>query len=258
MKLYLRYFSIYIKSMLQYKVSALMMFVGQFITSFTAVLSVYFMLSRFYSVQSFTLEEVFLCFGCVQLSFSLTECFARGFDTFSSMIGNGEFDRIMLRPKGLVFQVLSSKMEFSRLGRTLQALLVFIYALICADISWNAVRIFILIFMVIGGISVFFGLFMINAALTFFTVEGLEVMNIFTDGSREFAQYPVSVYGKAVLRFLTFAVPVALFQYYPLLVLTGKSDSVLYMLAPVISVFFIVPAVIFWRFGVRHYRSTGS
>lgn len=258
MKLYLRYFSIYIKSMLQYKVSALMMFVGQFITSFTAVLSVYFMLSRFYSVQSFTLEEVFLCFGCVQLSFSLTECFARGFDTFSSMIGNGEFDRIMLRPKGLVFQVLSSKMEFSRLGRTLQALLVFIYALICADISWNAVRIFILIFMVMGGISVFFGLFMINAALTFFTVEGLEVMNIFTDGSREFAQYPVSVYGKAVLRFLTFAVPVALFQYYPLLVLTGKSDSVLYMLAPVISVFFIVPAVIFWRFGVRHYRSTGS
>ncbi len=235
-----------------------MMFVGQFITSFTAVLSVYFMLSRFYSVQSFTLEEVFLCFGCVQLSFSLTECFARGFDTFSSMIGNGEFDRIMLRPKGLVFQVLSSKMEFSRLGRTLQALLVFIYALICADISWNAVRIFILIFMVMGGISVFFGLFMINAALTFFTVEGLEVMNIFTDGSREFAQYPVSVYGKAVLRFLTFAVPVALFQYYPLLVLTGKSDSVLYMLAPVISVFFIVPAVIFWRFGVRHYRSTGS
>lgn len=112
--------------------------------------------------------------------------------------------------------------------------------------------------MVMGGISVFFGLFMINAALTFFTVEGLEVMNIFTDGSREFAQYPVSVYGKAVLRFLTFAVPVALFQYYPLLVLTGKSDSVLYMLAPVISVFFIVPAVIFWRFGVRHYRSTGS
>lgn len=244
--------------MLQYKASALMMFVGQFITSFTAVLSVYFMLSKFYSVQGFTLEEVFLCFGCVQLSFSLTECFARGFDTFSSMIGNGEFDRIMLRPKGLVFQVLSSKMEFSRLGRTLQAVLVFIYAVIAADISWNAVRIFILVFMVIGGISVFFGLFMINAALTFFTVEGLEVMNIFTDGSREFAQYPVSVYGKAILRFLTFAVPVALFQYYPLLVLTGKSGSVLHMLAPAISVFFIVPAVIFWRFGVRHYRSTGS
>lgn len=258
MKLYLHYFSIHIKSVLQYKTSAIMMFMGQFITSFTALLSVYFMMSRFYSVKSFTLEEVFLCFGCVQLAFSLTECFARGFDDFSSMISNGEFDRIMLRPKGLVFQVLSSKVEFSRLGRTLQAVLVFIYALIVADISWNPYKVFTLVFMVIGGISVFFGLFLINAALTFFTIEGLEVMHIFTDGSREFAQYPVSIYGKAILRFLTFVVPVALFQYYPLLVLTGKSDSVLYMLAPVISGLFLIPSVLIWRFGVKHYKSTGS
>lgn len=83
-------------------------------------------------------------------------------------------------------------------------------------------------------------------------------MNIFTDGSREFAQYPVSIYGKAILRFLTFVVPVALFQYYPLLVLTGKSDSVLYMMTPVIAVLFIIPSVIIWRFGVKHYKSTGS
>lgn len=258
MKLYLRYFSIHIKSMLQYKTSAIMMFAGQFFISFTAFLSVYFMLSRFYSVKNFTLEEVFLCFGCVQLSFSLTECFARGFDNFSSMIGNGEFDRIMLRPKGLVFQVLSSKVEFSRLGRTLQAVLIFIYALIAADISWNAIKVFTLVFMIIGGISVFFGLFLINGALTFFTIEGLEVMHIFTDGSKEFAQYPVSVYGKVILRFLTFVVPVALFQYYPLLVLTGKSESLFYMFAPGVSVLFLVPAVFIWRFGVKHYKSTGS
>lgn len=258
MKLYFRYFSIHIKSMLQYKTSAFMMFIGQFMVSFTALISVYFMLSKFYSVKSFTLEEVFLCFGCVQLSFSLTECFARGFDAFSSMIGNGEFDRIMLRPKGLVFQVLSSKVEFSRLGRTLQAVLVFIYAVIAADINWSIAKVFTLTFMVIGGIAVFFGLFLINAALTFFTIEGLEVMHIFTDGSREFAQYPVSIYGKAILRFLTFVVPIALFQYYPLLVLTGKSDSVLYMLTPVISVLFVIPSVIIWRFGVKHYKSTGS
>lgn len=258
MKLYLRYFSVHIKSMLQYKASAVMMFLGQFLTSFTALLSVYFMMSKFYRVQSFTLEEVFLCFGCVQLSFSLTECFARGFDTFSSMIGNGEFDRIMLRPRGLVFQVLASKVEFSRLGRTLQALLVFIYALVRADLDWDFEKAVTLIFMIGGGVAVFFGLFIINAALTFFTIEGLEVMHIFTDGSREFAQYPVSVYGKAILRFLTFVVPVALFQYYPLLVLTGKSDSPLYMAAPVISFLFLIPSVIIWRIGVRRYKSTGS
>jgi ABC-2 type transport system permease protein len=83
-------------------------------------------------------------------------------------------------------------------------------------------------------------------------------MNIFTDGGREFGQYPFSVYGDAILKFYTFVIPLALFQYYPLLYILERETSRLYMLAPVPAVLFAVPAYIFWRFGVRKYKSTGS
>lgn len=84
-------------------------------------------------------------------------------------------------------------------------------------------------------------------------------MNVFTDGGREFGSYPFSVYGDTVLKVLTYVVPLALFQYYPLLYLTGRSDSVLYYLAPLLSLLFLIP----WRpalgrLGVRHYKSIGS
>ena len=202
MRLYLRYFAIHLKCQMQYKTSFFLTALGQFLTSFTAFLSVYFLFDRFHQVEGFAFEEVLLCFSVVLFAFSLAECFARGFDTFPSMIGNGEFDRILVRPRSLVFQVLASKMEFSRFGRLLQAVLMLAFALPRCDVEWTAARIGVLLLMVVCGMALFAGLFVVYASLSFFTLEGLEFMNIFTDGAREFGQYPFSIYGKRVLGFL--------------------------------------------------------
>lgn len=91
---------------------------------------------------------------------------------------------------------------------------------------------------VFGGVIVFSGLFLVYASLCFFTTEGLEVMNILTDGGREFGRYPLSVYGEGFLKFFTYVVPLALFQYYPLLYITGRSENLLYMFLPVIGSLF--------------------
>lgn len=112
--------------------------------------------------------------------------------------------------------------------------------------------------MLLGGIAVFSSLFVVYAALCFFTIEGLEFMNIFTDGGREFGTYPLSIYGKEILKFFTFVVPLALFQYFPLLYLLGRTDNLLYMFAPLFSLLFSLPAYLLWRLGVKRYTSTGS
>jgi len=258
MKLYFKYFLIHLKSQMQYKTSFFLTLFGQFLSSFSMLVGIWFMMSRFSKVEDFTFAEILLCFGTVLLAFSAAECFARGFDTFSSVISNGEFDRILVRPRNEIFQVLASKIEFTRLGRLVQAVLVFCYALPASGVHWTADKILTLILMLLCGTAVFSGLFVIYAAFCFFTTEGLEFMNIFTDGGREFGSYPFSVYGKTVLRFFTFVIPLALFQYYPFLYLTGRSDRVWYMLLPLVSLLFLIPCVLFWKAGVRHYKSTGS
>ena len=164
----------------------------------------------------------------------------------------------MVRPRNEIFQVLASRIDFSRIGRLIQAIIIFIYAIPASRITWTFDKILTLILMIIGGVVIFSGLFLVYAALCFFTTEGLEVINIFTDGGREFGRYPLSIYGEGILKFFTYVVPLALFQYYPLLYLTGRSEKLLYMLLPVIGFLFIIPCYIFWRVGVRHYKSTGS
>lgn len=83
-------------------------------------------------------------------------------------------------------------------------------------------------------------------------------MNIFTDGAREFGKYPISVYGSGVLKFCTYVIPFALFQYYPFLYLIGQSDNRWFMVLPLAAWLFLIPCLLVWRIGVRHYKSTGS
>ena len=258
MKLYFKYVGMLLKSQMQYKASFFMTAVGQFLISFTTFLSMVFMFSRFYSVKGFTFSEILICFSVVLMAFSLTECFFRGFDVFPRLIKSGELDRILLRPRNEMFQVLASDMDFSRIGRLLQAVVMLVYAFITCDIQWTWHKAATVVLMILGGVGVFTGLFVLFAAFSFFTIEGLEFMNIFTDGSREFGKYPVSVYGEGMLKFYTFVVPIALFQYYPFLYLIGKSENMWYMLLPLLGFVFIIPCYAFFRYGLRKYKSTGS
>ena len=86
---------IQLKSTMQYKTSFFLTALGQFLASFNVFLGMYFMFQRFRNVRGYGYGEVLLCCGILLMEFSLAETFARGFDQFSSIIGNGTFDRIM-------------------------------------------------------------------------------------------------------------------------------------------------------------------
>lgn len=258
MRLYLKYFSIQLKSVMQYKISFFLTTIGQCLTTFFSFLSMYFLFKRFGNIKNYSFNEVLLCFSTIFMSFSLAECFGRGFDNFSSIISDGGFDRILTRPRNEVLQVLGTKIELTRIGKLVQALIIFIYSIKTCGVHFSPDKILTLILMIIGGTFLFFGLFMISAVICFFTIESLEVINIFTDGGRELAQYPLDIYKTSVLRFFTFIVPLAFVNYYPLLYIIGRSHNIFYMFSPLIACLFIIPSYILWKFGVRHYTGTGS
>ncbi len=257
-KLYKHYISMNVRSAIQYKTSFWLMVVGQFLVSFNVFLGIFFMFQRFSNVKGFTYSEVVLCYGIVLMQFSLAEMYARGFDTFSGMVRSGSFDRVLVRPRSEVLQVLGSKFELTRIGRMFQAAVMFVYGIVASDVDWNLGKVVTLLFMNVGGTALFSGLFLIYAALCFFTLDGLEFMNILTDGAREYGKYPIGVYGKRLLQITTFIIPYALVQYYPFLYVLGRTDKVWYMFLPLMACIFLIPCYILWRFGVSSYKSSGS
>ncbi|MBT9779001.1 hypothetical protein GPL15_21215 [Clostridium sp. MCC353] len=257
-KLYFHFLTIHMESMMQHKMSFFLTSLGQFLISFNVFLGVYFMMARFHQVEGFSYSQVLLCFSVSLMAFTLAETFFRGFDTFNTMIANGEFDRILLRPHNTVFLVLCNKIELTRVGRLLQAVVMLWFGVVNSGVEWTVSRTLTVVLMIFSGTLIFACIFIIYASICFFTLEGLEFMNVFTDGAREYGKYPVSIYGKTVMTICTYLVPFALFQYYPFLYVIGRTQDIRYALLPFLALLFCLPTALFWRFGLRRYQSTGS
>lgn len=257
MKLYFKFFAMHLKSRMAYKKSFFFSVIGQFLTSFTAFLSLYFLLNRFRSVKGYTMGECLLSASIMWIAFPIAEWFFRGFDTFPNMVRSAEFDRVLVRPRGLIFQVLCQKVEFTRIGRLAQGVVTLCMGITLSGVEWTGARCLCLALMILGGVCVFSALFLIYAGLSFFTLEGLEFMNCFTDGAREHFAYPLDIYGSGFVKFGTYIIPYALFQYYPLQYLLGRAGME-YAFLPLLAPLFMLPAYALWRLGVHKYKSAGS
>lgn len=258
MKLYLKYFSMQLKSMLEYKKAFILSFISQLITSVFSFVSIFFLFNKFGSIDGYTFDNVLICFSMTFFGYSLAECFFRAFDHFDRMISNGQFDRILVRPKNLFLQILGTEIEFAKFGRALAALAILICTLAFNPELLRLDKLITLILMMIGTIIIYASLFILKAGITFFTTQSLEIMNIFTDGTRELTQYPLDIYQKWIKIFFTYILPIAFVNYYPLLYVIEKTDNKLYMLLPVVSILFVIPCYIVWRIGLKKYKSTGS
>ena len=135
LRLYIHYISIIVRGTMQYKTSMLLMIMGQLLVSFSAFFGIYFMFQRFDSIKGYTYSEVLLCFSIVLLQFSLAEMFVRGFDMFAGIVRQGEFDRILVRPRNEILQVLGSRFEITRIGRMIQALIIFVFGITSSHIE---------------------------------------------------------------------------------------------------------------------------
>jgi ABC-2 type transport system permease protein len=262
-RLYLRFIVVSMKGHLQYRASFIMTMIGHFLLNFITFLSIWALFERFGNVKGWTLAEVGLFYGIVNIAFALAEMAARGFDTFPGMIKTGEFDKLLLRPRSTVLQILGADFQLMRLGRLIQGLIVLFWAAPSIGISWTCGSVALLLAAIAGGTFLFAGLFVLYATVSFWTTESLEIFNAVTYGGVETAQFPLTLYHPWLRTFFTFVVPLACINYFPIHAILQRHDtlesSVLFQtLSPAIGLIFFLVTLQFWELGVRHYRSTGS
>jgi ABC-2 type transport system permease protein len=261
--LYKRYISISFKSQMQYKVSFLLQTVGQFLAIAIEFLGIWALFSRFHSIGTWTLGEVTLFYGMVNISFACADALGRGFDTFGKIIKSGDFDRLLLRPRTTVLQLLGTEFTLKRIGRFFQGFVVMGWSLSTLNIPFSLKALWLLSSSFIGGVALFVGIVIVQATLTFWTIESLEMMNILTYGGVETAEYPLSIYRKWFQQFFTFLVPLACVNYFPLLAVLEKENTFSVPLwfcyiSPMAGILFLLVALQLWKAGERHYCSTGS
>lgn len=258
MKLYIKALKLHLKSMLEYKASFIISFISQILVFFSYYFVILALFTKFDNIKGFTMYEVLLCFSIIQFGFSFNEVFARGIDHFDHLIIKGSFDQLLTRPRSIMLQVLMSDADYIKLSRLIQSLIVMVIALINLDINYTPLKVLTLILMMISACVIFFGLFTLAASYCFITVQGLEVRNVFTDGGKYMAQYPIGIFKKGFIYFFTFIIPYAFVNYYPLMYFLGDTNNHLYAFSPLIVLLYLIPCLLIFKLGTKHYASVGS
>jgi ABC-2 type transport system permease protein len=261
--LYWQFVVMSLKSQMQYRTSFVFSALGQFLNTTIEIIGIWALFERFGGLAQWTLPQVAMFYGVVQSAFAIADALSSGFDQFSACLKAGEFDRLLLRPRGTVLQLMGHELALRRIGRLLQGMIVLGWAIWQLDVPWGWSQAGLLLFTILGGVCLFFGLIVMQATLAFWTTETLELMNIMTYGGIETAQYPLAIYQPAFRRFFTLVVPLACVAYFPVVALLGIADPLgtsrtFQRLAPLAGIGFLWLALQGWKYGVRHYTSTGS
>ena len=257
-KLYLKYASVCTQSIMQYKASFFLMITARFMISFCELAAIRFLFDGLTRIKGYTYGDILLCFAIVQMSFTFAELFGNGFKTFSGMVRKGEFDRMMLRPRSLILQVMGSRFELGRTGPLLTAVITLALGIRHSRVTWDMAAVWTITAMTVGGTLLFIGLFILEASFCFFSIEDTSLINVLTYGAKSHGKYPIDIYGRGILRFCTYIIPYTLFQYYPLQFLLGKAQDWYLPLCPLGTVVFWLVCHAVWRYGVKHYKSCGS
>ena len=264
LRLYLRFVAVSLRAQLQYRASVIMQALGLLLITVIEYVGVWALFERFGHIGGWTLPQVALLYGMVDVAFALSETIGRGFDAFPSMVTSGDFDRLLVRPRSTVLQLLGQELALRRLGRLVQGVAVLIWAATVLPIAWSPGKLLLLLAAIGGGVCLFIGLSIVQATIAFWTVEPLEFMNAFTHGGVETGHYPLTVYRSWFRKLFTFVIPLACVNYLPAMAILDMHPAgapgaqLARWLAPLGGVLFLLASLQLWKLGVRKYVSTGS
>lgn len=261
--LYLHLVGSRVRAQLQYRLSFVLDLLGTFALTFFDFVAVIFLFSHLPRLSGWTLGEVAFFYGTANVAFALADMIVGHLDLFPQTIRSGSFDLMLVRPVGSLFQVLSSDLALRRLGRVAQGAIILVFALSRVDVHWTAGRAAMLVGMIVTGVVIYSAVWIIGMTIAFWTVEVREITNAFTYGGSFLASYPINIFGGWTRRLLAFVIPLAFVSYFPGLYVLNHRDplgtpTALGFITPAVAVVTALVAGRIWRWGVRHYQSTGS
>ncbi|MCW2874171.1 MAG: transporter [Streptomyces oryziradicis] len=253
----------WVRSTMTYRASFVMTALGNFMATVFDFVVILLMFSQVRTLGGYTLAEVGFLYGTTSAAFGIADLVMGNMDRLGHRVRDGTLDTLLVRPVPVLAQAAADKFALRRLGRISQGALVLGWSMAHLQIEWTPVKVLLMPVMLLSGAAIFSAVFVIGAAFQFWASDASELQNSFTYGGNTVLQYPPSVFGKELVRGVTFVVPLAFVNWMPALRILGRPDPLglpgwVDFASPVVAAGCCALAGVAWRVGLRSYRSTGS
>lgn len=255
--------AMWVRSTMAYRASFVMTVITSFAITGFDFLAILLMFVHIDSLGGYRLPEIAFLYGAAATSFGLSDLFMGSTERLGRRVRDGTLDTLLVRPAPVLAQVAADRFALRRIGRITQGLVVLGYGLASVEVDWSPLKVLMVPMMVLSGAVIFSAVFVAGAAFQFWAQDASEVQNAVTYGGNTVLQYPPTVFGKDLVRGVTFVVPLAFVNWLPALAVLERPYPLdvphwMAYLPPLVAAVCCWLALLAWRAGLRSYRSTGS
>jgi viologen exporter family transport system permease protein len=228
-----------------------------------ALVFVVVVVTHFNGIGGWTIEEVTLIVGIRLTAHAIYEMIFGNIGRIGSMVRDGWFDRLLVRPASPLVQVVGTSFQVNGFGDLVVGLVALASALSAIRIDQPALASVQVVVVVSGSVSLEAGLHLVLASTSFWFIRTDSLMWWIDDFSNTFSNYPVTVFPLIARFLLTWVFPLALLGFFPATTLMNRTRDVpftplLAWGAPIIGAVSFLGARVIWRAGINHHRSTGT
>lgn len=210
------------------------------------------------AIGSWTKSEMYLLVAVWWIFDRVSSFGWSNMESISRSVQRGRLDMLFTKPVDAQFLVTVGMPKIRPLVEILSFAIVFAYLFVTKldlQISLRHLPLFVVALVCAFVIDYAIRLMLNTLAFWFVMVDNV---NELWKGMQNFAQYPMTIFPRA-LRFVFFSfIPIGLFTYVPTLALLGKNQLPLIVLSLAAAVFFFLSARMFWLFAVKRYSSASS
>jgi ABC-2 type transport system permease protein len=258
LSMFFQYTGQYMKTRLQYRSDMVVEVISDLLFQGVNLIFIIVVFGHTQFLNGWSRDEIIFIYGFFLVPFAIFGAFFNIWDFNERYIVKGEMDRILTRPIHSLFQIILERMELESLFGVATGIVVMSYASFHLQLTFQWYDALIFIVMVLGGVFVYAGIFIMLASIGFWSDARTSIMPMMYNIGN-YGRYPVDIYNKIIRFILTWILPFAFVGVYPAAYFLGKEEWYGYaFLTPVMGLIFISLAIILWNVGVTKYRGAGN
>jgi ABC-2 type transport system permease protein len=190
---------------------------------------------------------------------SVWQLFADGVWALRMQVNNGAFDRVLVRPVSPALQQITALASIHGIGNVGTGVVLLVVGLARSGPDWHWWTLPVLVLAVLAGCVLNTAISFLANMIAFWEPGAQSAFPTLIGLMRDFAKFPLDIYGAALRILVTFLLPYAVISYFPSrLVLDIGDPAGWWAITPVIAATAAaVLAALVWRKGINRYQGVG-
>lgn len=263
LKIYGCYVKMFFKARMEYRLSFFSGMLANFYCYFITYTTFWVITQQFGSIDGWKFEDMTILYGLNLFTYSIAGVlFWYTVFHLDNEITSGNLDSYLIRPMGLIKQMVCRRFGDTFLGQILVTLIFMVSSIARINYQMTAFSYLYLFFSVLGGVLIQAGAMIILGSLSFWILRSNDLSDIVYYNMRTFIHYPLSIFPQFIRIILTYILPWAIINYYPSIIILHKvqttEELVLGLLSPVIGMLFFLLSLLIFNRGLKRYSGSGS